>query len=62
MKKGLYENKLGVKIEVFDFNTDVFGNKYLTWRWCDDGKSYNVLVESFKGMIKANHYKLIEER
>jgi hypothetical protein len=62
MKKGLYENKLGVQLELFDFNEDVFGNKYCTWRWVDDGRTYNVRVESFKGMIKANHYELVEER
>lgn len=62
MKKGLYENKLGVQLELFEFNEDVFGNKYCTWRWCDNGRAYNVRVESFKGMIKANHYKLVEER
>lgn len=62
MKKGLYENKLGVQLELFDFNEDVYGNKYCTWRWVDNGRAYNVRVESFKGMIKANHYKLVEER
>ena len=62
MKKGLYENKLGVQLELFEFNEDVFGNKYCTWRWCDTGRAYNVSVESFKGMIKVNHYKLVEER
>ena len=60
--KGIYENKLGVRLEVFETNKDVFGNKYLTWRWCDTGTSYNVRVESFKDMIKANGYKLVEER
>ena len=62
MKKGLYENKLGVQLELFDFNEDVYGNKYCTWRWVDNGRSYNVRVESFKGMIKANYYELVEER
>lgn len=60
MKK-IYENKLGVRLEVLETNKDVFGNKYLTWRWCDDGLSFNVLVESFKKMIKANGYKRINE-
>ena len=59
--KGIYENKLGVRIEVFETNEDVFGNKYLTWRWCDTGRAYNVPVESFKGMIKANHYRKVSE-
>ena len=60
--KGVYENKLGVRLEVFETNKDVFGNKYCTWRWCDNGRAYNVRVESFKDMIKANGYKLVEER
>lgn len=60
MKK-IYENKLGVRLEVLETNKDVFGNKYLTWRWCDDGLSFNVPVESFKKMIKANGYKKINE-
>ena len=59
--KGIYENKLGVRIEVFETNKDVFGNKYLTWRWCDNGRAYNVRVESFKDMIKANHYRKISD-
>lgn len=62
MKKGLYENKLGVQLELFDFNEDVFGNKYCTWRWVDDGRACNVKVESFKKMISFNHYELVEER
>lgn len=57
----IYENKLGVRLEVLETNKDVFGNKYLTWRWCDDGLSFNVPVESFKKMIKANGYKKINE-
>lgn len=57
----IYENKLGVRLEVLETNKDVFGNKYLTWRWCDDGLSFNVPVESFKKMIKANGYKRINE-
>lgn len=58
--KGIYENKLGVRLEVFETNKDIFDNKYLTWRWCDNGLSFNVPVESFKKMIKANHYKKIK--
>ena len=59
--KGIYENKLGVRIEVFETSKDVFGNKYCTLRWCDTGTSYNVRVESFKDMIKANHYRKVSD-
>ncbi len=59
--KGIYENKLGVKIEVFETNKDIFGNKYVTWRWCDDGRTQNVKVENFKSMIKINHYRKVSE-
>ena len=61
MMKGIYENKLGVRIEVFETNKDAFGNKYCTWRWCDNGRAYNARVESFKCMIKANHYRKVSD-
>lgn len=59
--KGIYENKLGVKLVVLETNKDIYGNKYLTWRWCDSDKSFNVSVESFKNMIKANNYRKVSE-
>lgn len=58
---GIYENDLGVKIEVFQTNTDVFGTNYVTWRWYDTGIAYNVTLESFKFMIRASHYRKISE-
>ena len=59
--KGLYQNKItGARLEAFDTNTDVFGTIYITWRWCDNGLAYNVPIESFKAMLKHNHYELIE--
>ena len=58
---GIYENELGVRIEVFETNTDVYGNKYCTWRMCDTGVSFNVRVESFREMIKANKYRKLSD-
>lgn len=59
--KGIYENDLGVRLEVFQTNTDVFGTEYVTWRWCDTGISYNVTLESFKFMIRASHYRKVSD-
>ena len=58
---GIYENDLGVRLEAFETNTDVFGNKYVTWRWCDNGISYNVTLENFKFMIRVSHYRKISD-
>ena len=58
---GIYENDLGVRIEVFQTNTDVFGTNYVTWRWYNSGISYNVPLESFKVMIRVSHYRKISD-
>ena len=54
----IYENKMGVKIEVIEDNyKDALGNVYTTWKFIDSDRSYCVLKESFKNMLKANYYK-----
>jgi hypothetical protein len=60
MENKLYENKMGTRIEIIDTNKDAYNNKYITWRFADTDRSYNVSKESFKNMIKANGYKEVK--
>lgn len=57
----IYKNEFGVLIEVIEDNyKDVLGNIYTTWKFADTDRSYCVLKESFKRMIKENKYKEVK--
>lgn len=57
----IYKNKMGVMVEVIEDNyKDEMGNVYITWKFVDSDKSYCVLKECFKAMLKANGYKEVK--
>ena len=54
----IYENENGVRLEVIEDNyKDELGNVYTTWKFTDSDRSYCVMKDSFKSMLKANKYK-----
>ena len=60
MKNKIYENQRGARIEVLETNKDIYGTKYVTFRFNDSDRTLNVKADDFKMMLKANFYKEVK--